>query len=178
MNTRMKASIAVLAIGTLAFAGCAGTSGATSDSQKDTKPAQTDEISMPVNFTDGWAKATQESMSAVFGVFENVTDIELVVTAATCSTGGMVELHEVVMDASGSAVMQPKKGGFVIPAGGTHVLEPGGDHLMLMGLTDPIAPGDSITCEITISEGESLYGTMQIDVPAKEFSGANETYDH
>ncbi len=171
---RAAASAALIAAAALALSGCAGTSNAT----KEASSELADEIRFPVSFEDGWVKATDSDMSAVFGVLHNESDIEYTVTSATCSVGMMVELHEVVADASGNMVMQQKEGGFVIPAAGMHMLEPGADHIMLMGLSAPILPGDMVSCELTIMDGSKQLGTLPIEVPAKEFSGANESYDH
>jgi len=46
---------------------------------------------------------------------------------------GSVSIHETLVE-GGIARMQPRAGGFEIPAGGELVLEPGGKHLMLEGL--------------------------------------------
>ena len=84
----------------------------------------------------------------------------------------MVELHETVANDSGEMVMQPKEGGFVIPAGGTLTLEPGANHIMLMGLAKPIVAGDEVSFTLTFADGS----TYTFTAPAKDFTGANENY--
>lgn len=56
----------------------------------------------------------------------------------------VAEVHEVVTR-EGAMVMQPVQGGVAIPAGGETALKPGGYHIMLIGLKQPIAPGDQVT---------------------------------
>jgi copper(I)-binding protein len=69
--------------------------------------------------------------------------------------------------------MQPKAGGFVIPARGRHELEPGGDHIMLVGLTAPVKAGESVEFTLTLKDG----ATVQFSAVAKPFAGGNESYD-
>jgi periplasmic copper chaperone A len=82
-------------------------------------------------------------------------------------------LHETVENASGSMVMQEKKGGFTIPAKGSLELAPGGNHLMLMDLTGPIKAGDDVTFTLTMKDGS----TYEFTAPAKDYTGANENYE-
>ena len=121
---------------------------------------------------DSWTKATDGPMTGSFGTLVNSTDAEITVTGASSPVAGMVELHETTM-VGGEMVMQPKPGGFVVPAGGSLALEPGGNHVMLMGLTGAIAPGQEVPITLTLSNGESLtYTTV-----AKDFAGGNESYE-
>ena len=111
-------------------------------------------------------------MTGSFGTLVNSTDADITVTGGSSPVAGMVELHEVVM-AEGEMVMQPKPGGFVVPAGGSLTLEPGGLHVMLMGLKESIAPGTDVPITLTLSNGESItYTTV-----AKDFAGGNESYE-
>lgn len=50
--------------------------------------------------------------------------------------------------------------GLALPAGETVVLEPGGNHIMLMGLTAPLAPGDTIKVALTFAQA----GERVVDV--------------
>ena len=72
----------------------------------------------------------------------------------------------------GKMVMQPKEGGFVVPAGGSFQLKPGGNHIMIMDLKTPVKPGDVVKVTMTLNTG----ATVSFDATAKEFTGANESY--
>lgn len=125
-----------------------------------------------LTMSDGWAKAAKVgSMSAAFGLVTNPTTKPVRVAAAMSAFGPM-QLHEVVMK-DGAMVMQQKKGGFVIPAGGTLELKPGGNHLMFMKLARPIAAGQKVALTLVSADGAVLKTT----VIAKNFAGANEEYD-
>ena len=68
--------------------------------------------------------------------------------------------------------MREKEGGHLIPAGETLSLMPGGDHIMLMGLTEPLLAGDSLSVTIELDNGE----TLVIDAQERDYQGANEEY--
>lgn len=66
-----------------------------------------------------------------------------------------VELHTHLIDANGVARMVEVEDGFAVAPGETHVLERGGDHVMLMGLTRPLADGDTFELRLVFErEGE------------------------
>jgi copper(I)-binding protein len=124
-----------------------------------------------VSISDQWVKAADTGMTGLFGTLKNSGTTDVTVVSAGSPSAGQVELHEVVGQ-PGSTAMQPKEGGFRIPAGGTHVLAPGGDHLMLMNLTAPVTVGSQVEVTLTFADGTSLPFAAQI----RDFSGAGETY--
>ena len=132
---------------------------------------KTDENAVGVVISDQWAKAADTGMTGVFGTLKNAGATEATVVSAASPSAGRVELHEVVGQ-PGSTVMQPKKDGFAIPAGGTHILAPGGDHLMLMDLKAPLKPGSEIEVTLTFADGATLPFTAQV----RDFAGAGENY--
>ncbi|WP_370246577.1 copper chaperone PCu(A)C [Nocardioides sp.] len=164
----------VLALGLTACgeADTTDATGTTSTTDAAASDAPTSAPAAAVQLTDAYVKATTGGMTAAFGTLVNTGDRDLSVVSATSSVAGLVELHEVVAAADGSMAMQPKEGGFVIPAGGTHELSPGGDHVMLMDLTGPLEPGTSVTVVLTLDDGS----TLEVSAPVKEIAGGDETY--
>jgi copper(I)-binding protein len=136
-------------------------------------PVDAAQESESLTITDPWVKAADEGMSAAFGTLENDGESDITIVSATTSASTMIELHETVENDAGEMVMQAKEGGFVIPAGGSYELAPGGNHIMLMGLTAPLKAGDESTFTLTLSDG-SVY---DFTAPAKDYSGANESYE-
>lgn len=120
---------------------------------------------------DPWVKAVDSGMTAAFVTLENDSDTEVVLMSASTPASQMVELHEMTVK-DGQMVMQPKEGGIPIPAGDHVHLEPGGDHIMLMDVTEPIEPGDTIDLTLTFDDGS----TLDVEAVAKEFTGADEDY--
>jgi copper(I)-binding protein len=155
---------AVMAAVSLIAVGCSKTDTATK--HKDAPAA------LGVTITDQWVKAAPTGMTGLFGTLKNAGGHEVTVVSASSPVAGRVELHEVVGQAGGGSVMQPKGGGFPIPAGGTHVLAPGADHIMLMDLKQPLQVGKDVEVTLSFEDGSTLPFAAQV----RDFSGAAETY--
>lgn len=162
LNTHSISRLAVVAAAALLLAGCAAPA----------PQAQVAVESDSVSIADAWVKSADEGMSAAFGVLSNDGDADVTIVSASTEASPMVELHETVANDAGEMVMQPKEGGFVVPAGGTLTLEPGANHIMLMGLARPIVAGDEVSFTLTFADGS----TYTFTAPAKDFTGANENY--
>lgn len=162
LNTHSISRLAVVAAAALLLAGCAAPA----------PQAQVAVESDSVSIADAWVKSADEGMSAAFGVLGNDGAADVTIVSASTEASPMVELHETVANDAGEMVMQPKEGGFVIPAGGTLTLEPGANHIMLMGLAKPIVAGDEVSFTLTFADGS----TYTFTAPAKDFTGANENY--
>ncbi|PWD50803.1 hypothetical protein C8046_09235 [Serinibacter arcticus] len=124
-----------------------------------------------LELTDAWVKSADEGMTAAFGTLANTGGADVTVVAVTSPAATAMELHETV-EKDGVMVMQEVES-FDVPAGGSVELEPGGNHLMFMGLTAPIAPGDEIELVLELTDGS----TVELLAPAKDFAGANESYE-
>lgn len=169
MTTRTKTlpTVLLLTLTTLvAGTGCAATA---APAAPTTSATAADSLSIE----DAWVKAADEGMSAAFGTLENDSDADITVVSAESPASTMIELHETVANDAGEMVMQPKEGGFVVPAGDSLELAPGGNHIMLMGLTAPLVAGDDVTFTLVLSDGS----TVDVTAPAKDYTGANETYE-
>ena len=123
--------------------------------------------SAPLQVENAWAKAADSGMTAVFADITNPSGVDVTMVAGSTDAAAMVELHEVA-----EGVMREKEGGHLIPAGETLSLMPGGDHIMLMGLTEPLLAGDTISVTIELDNGE----TLVIDAQVRDYQGANEEY--
>lgn len=121
---------------------------------------------------EGWAKATDDHMTGVFGTLVNHGDDDIHLVAVESPVAGMGELHVTVDDGAGGRLMQEAEDGFTIPAGEQHELVPGGDHIMLMELTDEIATGQDVEVTLTAEDGAEVVVT----VTARAFAGAEEDY--
>jgi hypothetical protein len=144
--------------------------GSDTDSATSSSPSASVQAAA-VTLSEGWVKAADTGMTAMFGVLTNSGDADVTLVAGTSPAAAKVEVHEMAM-VDGSMVMRPKAGGIVIPAKGTHELKPGGDHVMLMGITAPIKPGQDVTVTLSTAQGSTVTLTAQ----AKTYAGGNETY--
>ena len=162
------ATLSVLAVAALTLTGCG---------QEGAAPAPSASISntpapAALTVSETWAKALESGMTPVFGTIENTTGEDITVSGASTAAAKVAELHETVAGSDGTMKMQPKEGGFVIPAKGTFKLEPGANHIMLMDLTQPVKAGDDIIVELKLADG----GTTKFTAQVKDFAGANEEY--
>ena len=98
-------------------------------------------------------------MTGVFFEITNNHDSDLVLIGGSASIAESVEVHEVV-----SGEMRPKEGGLKIAQGATEVLKPGGNHVMLIGLSEPLMPGDEVTITLDFDNGESVDFTAAVKV--------------
>ena len=138
------------------------------------KPA-TQAATPSVLVEDAWVRATvgakDTSMTAAFMSLTNPGNADIRLTSATSPVAGMVQLHEMAMK-DGKMVMQEKAGGINVPATSHTHLSPGGDHVMLMGLKQPLKPGDEVPVTLKFSDGAS----HDLTVPVKAFTEEEEHY--
>lgn len=120
-----------------------------------------------ITVENAWAKSAESGMTGVFADLANASSSDLTVISGSTPAAAMVELHEVA-----GGVMQEKEGGFLVPAGETHTLMPGADHIMLMGLSEPLLAGDTVTVTLTLDNGESV----EFEAEIRDYQGANEEY--
>lgn len=126
-----------------------------------------------ITLEDGWAKAAPDAgMSGAFGIVVNPTNKPVRLVGAASPVAGMVQIHEMVKK-NGAMVMQEVVDGLVVPAKGSLVLKPGGNHLMFMKVKKPIRVGQLVPVSLLTEDGTRL----TVKVLAKNFAGANETYD-
>lgn len=163
-RTVVATALAALTLSALAACGNSG-----DDAESAAAPSSAAAAELTIK--DPWVKAGPAGeMTAAFGMLTNGTAADVTVVSATSSVSPM-ELHEMTMK-DGAMVMQQKKGGFVIKAGGTHELSPGGDHLMLMKPAKEIAAGDEVSFTLTLADGK----TVPFSAVAKPYTGAQESY--
>ncbi|MDW5614758.1 MULTISPECIES: copper chaperone PCu(A)C [Mycolicibacterium] len=135
-------------------------------------PDETPSMASAVKFDDGWARAAESGMTAVFGTFVNTGDREAHIVGGESPAAARVEIHEVAPDAGGTMAMRPKEGGITVAPEGTQELVPGGDHLMLMDLTGPLQPGSDVALTVTFEDGS----TLPIAAQVRDFAGGDEEY--
>ncbi|MCM0620210.1 copper chaperone PCu(A)C [Nocardioides bruguierae] len=177
-TARLRALAPLTALALTAGVGltACGSDDAATDAAGDTSTSSTTSSSTEassVTVTDPWVKAVDAGdMTAMFGTLTNDGDADAVLVSATTEAASMVQLHETVETDDGSMQMQEKDGGFDLAAGDGHELAPGGDHVMLMGVSDDLLPGDTVTVTLTFEDDS----TLDVDAVVKEYTGADEEY--
>lgn len=85
--------------------------------------------------------------------------------SASSPDANRVQIHESRVE-SGMMMMAELRDGMPLPAGETVKLEPGGDHLMLMGVKEPLAAGDTVTLTLTFESSPPLEVTARVAQPS------------
>lgn len=78
---------------------------------------------------------------------------------------GMVQVHESRIE-SGMMIMGELREGLPLPAGEAVALAPGGNHLMLMGVKEPLAAGDTVALKLTFATSAPVEVTATVGQPA------------
>ena len=98
--------------------------------------------------------------SAAYLVIRNPGEQDDALVAVDAAMADTVEIHSVTMD-DGVMRMRPVDS-VAIPAGGEAVLEPGGYHIMLIGIRDALAEGDSVPLTLRFRSGATVDVTAPV----------------
>lgn len=124
-----------------------------------------------VAVTDAWVRqpAAGQTASAAYGTITNNGDTDITLIAGSVPFDATVEIHETLMDDSGTMQMQEREDGFTIPAGTTFVLEPGGPHIMLLDIDAADISGE-VDVTMVFDDGTEV----TVAAPVREISGDME----
>jgi hypothetical protein len=125
-----------------------------------------------IEIIEPYARETINDVGAVYMSLQSI-GLEDTLISITASVGTTWRVHETVEE-GGSSHMQAVEGGLLIPSGGHVHFAPGGYHVMLMGLTEPLEPGDEIELELTFASGETASFSVPVRALADEESDDHE----
>jgi copper(I)-binding protein len=134
--TSRKLWIGLLAVAALALAGCSSNTG--------------------IVVEEAWVRPSsmEAGNGAAFMVIRNTgREADALISAETdiCET---VELHQTTMEGD-MASMHPVER-IDVPAGGTVSLEPGGYHVMLIGVTDELVAGETVSLTLNFEKAGAI----------------------
>ena len=123
-----------------------------------------DDDTRPIAISDAFALATVAAQpnGAVYFTITSATDDTLERASVVDSIADHVELHEAVATSTGEMGMQEVTSGVALGAGEAVTFTPGGKHVMLVGLVQPLVPGQ--TFEITLEFAEAAAITVPVAV--------------
>ncbi len=105
--------------------------------------------------TDAWVRQPNPAMKmgSAFLTIENRTPTPISLVSVTSPAAKTIEMHESLVQ---NGVMSMRRvHGIPIPPHRAARLEPGGLHLMLIGLEQPLRPGDRIDFVLQFDHGET-----------------------
>lgn len=125
-------------------------------------PAVAQTASAPIVVSDAWARATPNGAktgAAYVTVANHGAGADRLVSVST-PVADMAQLHTMIND-NGVMKMRPVAGIEVKP-GAQIALKPGGYHVMLMGLKQPLAEGQSFPLTLTFEKAGAVETTVKI----------------
>lgn len=128
-----------------------------------------DNSSSSLTFMNFYARATQDEMSAAYGMIMNKTNNDINLKGVKITDKiikGMAEMHQTTIK-EGIASMA-KIEVLTIPANGSVTLEPGGLHIMLMKLQGPLIKGDPLRLSLNDSDNNEYAVMLSIEKMAMD----------
>lgn len=102
------------------------------------------------------------SVAAGFMTLGNHSDQDVVITGATSEAFDRIEIHESVIENDVARMIRQET--LTVPAQGEVELAHGGFHLMLMGIREPLQPGQEIPVTLSTESGE-IHVLLQVMAP-------------
>jgi len=118
-----------------------------------------------VNVTGAICRPTPEGRQ-VTGCYLTLTasrDDTLMTAESTASA--LAQVHESSME-NNMMVMYEAKAGLPLPAGQAVSLAPGGNHIMLLGVKEPLAVGDTVPLTLTFASAGPVEVEASVGQPA------------
>lgn len=128
-----------------------------------------------VDVRSGATPSTAANGSAYLTIL-NGTDETVHLVNADTDVADVTELHETIND-DGVMRMIHQPDGFVIEPGERLLLEPGGKHVMLMGLVEPLAAGDSYELTLLFEDRDPVTVTVPV-VEVSQAAAGHGAMDH
>jgi copper(I)-binding protein len=128
-------------------------------------PMMVEEACGGVHVLGAWARpGVAMPNSATYALLVNLGASDVTLVSATGSVAEAIELHEMTMTEDDVMRMSPIEGGVLIPAGGVAQLKPGGLHIMMIGLTEDLEAGNSISLTLIFDDD----AVIEVEVPVQE----------
>jgi copper(I)-binding protein len=103
-----------------------------------------------VTVKDAWVRGTVPAQTTT-GAYMTITSTgEAKLVGVASPVAKMVEIHESMMH--GGTAQMHEVAAVVLPAGKPVQLKPGGHHVMLMGVSKPLKPGETVPITLTVEE--------------------------
>ena len=113
--------------------------------------------------SDAWARPTlgQAANSAAYLTIANTADVADRLLRVRAEVSKTQELHQTIREGDVMR-MRAVEGGIAVPAKGSVALAPGGYHVMLIGLTQPLAAGDTFPLTLTFEKAGDIEVTAKV----------------
>ena len=125
---------------------------------------------------DPYARAARPNAptGAAFMKLMNHSDQDITLMGVSSDVAKRVELHTHIDNGEGVMQMSEIEGGITIPAGEMHMMNRGGDHVMMMGLTQSLVDGETISVTFEFENGAE----MVVEIPVNNARKPEEGEGH
>jgi copper(I)-binding protein len=115
-----------------------------------------------IEIEGAWVREAPPGMQMLAGymIVENKTGKELVMTGASSSMFGSIEMHHTIVKDGMARMVQQKS--ITIPANGKFTFKPKGYHLMLMMPKKELHQGDKVKITLQFSNHKSITETFRV----------------
>lgn len=111
---------------------------------------------------DAWARAARQDQPATAAYLSLCSaDGNDALVSASFAGANATELHVTVTSEDGTAAMSQTQS-IDLPAGETVALKPGGAHIMMIGVTEAIAPGDSPVLTLEFEKADPVEIELEV----------------
>ncbi len=124
-----------------------------------------------------WARATAahaENGAAYVTLTAGTADR---LTGASTPVAATVQVHEILHD-NGIMRMREVAGGLALEAGKPVTLAPGGYHLMLIGLKQPLQPGEKFPLTLTFASEPPVTVSVEVNGAGAAAGGMDHMHMH
>jgi copper(I)-binding protein len=118
-----------------------------------------------IQIFDVWARPAPQSggTTAVYFRIVNRGDQADRLVGGRAVGAEALEIHETTME--GDMAHMAPLAGIDVPAGATVEIAPGGFHLMLLGLTNPLEPGDHVALTLAFEQAGEIEVEAEVRQP-------------
>ena len=126
-----------------------------------------------VTIRDAWVRGMVPGQDTTVAYMKLNSSANAALVRAQSPIAKSVELHSMRME---SGVMKMRdEPRLNLPAGKTVELAPSGEHLMLMGVAQPLKPGDTVPLTLTFEEQDGTTSTVQVSAKVQPLSATRAT---
>lgn len=122
-----------------------------------------------VKVEDSWIRATAPGQTVAGGYMKITSEKPLTLISVSTPLTHRAELHHMSMQGGVMKMRAVPK--IALPAGETVELKPGGYHLMLMNLSGPLHPGDTVPVTLTFEGTDKKQEQVRINVEVRDLTG-------
>jgi len=129
-----------------------------------------------MSVSDAWTRATAPGQKVAGVYFDIKSGRNAKLVGVQTSLTETAEIHLMSMD---DGVMRMRPVAAVdLPAGETVRFKPGGYHVMLMGLEQPLAPGEQIALALLVEDEHGQVTRLLVTAQVRNLDGSKADHHH